>query len=208
MKVAKYLNKIVFLSGLELAAGSKADESYVESHYMFPFQWVILLTIFGFLVFTIVILWSRVQTLAKRVAFLQHRVEEEAQAQQKYMEEQDRENSMAVDYTERIHRGLINAGGHVEDPSVQRVEWQSLKYVEEVNKWHDGLRLRKRWNKMEVIQAERGDQLPGAGIYRIDVDPGEPGLSGDSVVLVLDNGRIVQVPVEYVEPTASEAAGR
>ena len=97
MKVAKYLNRIVFLSGLELAAGSKADESYGEGSYMFPFQWVILLVIFGFLVFAIVILWSRVQTLAKRVAFLQHRVEEGAQIQQRSLEQQDRENSMTVD---------------------------------------------------------------------------------------------------------------
>ena len=207
MKVAKYLNRIVFLSGLELAAGSKTDEGYAESTYISPFQWVILLIVFGFLAIAIVILWSRVQTLAKRVAFLQHRIEEEAQAQQKFMDQWDKENSMAVDYSERIHRGLINAGGHVEDPSVQRVEWQSLSYVEEINRWHDGLRLRKRWDKMNVIQGERGEQLPGAGIYRMDIDPGEPGLSGDSVVLVLDNGRVVQVPVEYVEPTGSEAPG-
>ena len=60
---------------------------------------------------------------------------------------------------------------------------------------------------MNVIEEERGDQLPGAGIYRMDIDPGEPGLSGDNVILVLDNGRVVQVPVEYVEPAASGAAG-
>ena len=36
--------------------------------------------------------------------------------------------------------------------------------------------------------------------------PGEPGLSGDAAILLLDNGRIVQVPVEYVEPSASGTA--
>ena len=52
---------------------------------------------------------------------------------------------MTADYVERVHRGLINAGGRVEDPSVQVLEWRSLRYLEKVNRWHDGLRLRKRW---------------------------------------------------------------
>ena len=81
------------------------------------------------------------------------------------------------------------------DPSVQRLEWQSLLYVEEVHRWHDGLKLRKRWTRMETIQEERGDQLPGAGVANIDVDPGEPGLSGDTAIIVLDGGRIVEVLV-------------
>ena len=114
---------------------------------------------------------------------------------------------MIADYVERVHRGLLKSGGHVEDPSVQRVEWRSLEYIQEINKWHDGLKLRKRWRKMETIQEERGEQLPGAGIVNIDIDPGEPGLSGETAVIILHGGRIVQVPVEYVEPTADGTTG-
>ena len=129
---------------------------------------LIALTIFGLLMFAIVILWSRVQSLEKRIAFLQHRVERGEQVHREAIEQQDKENSMTADYVERVHRGLIKSGGHVEDPSVQRVEWQSLDYIQEINKWHDGLKLRKRWRKMELIQGERGEQLPGAGIVNID----------------------------------------
>ena len=95
MKVAKYLNRIVFLSGLELAAGSKIEENYGEVSYVLPFQWMILLVVFGFLIFAIATLWSRVQALEKRITFL-HRVEEGVQFQQRSIEQQDRENPMAA----------------------------------------------------------------------------------------------------------------
>ena len=206
MRMAKYLNRIILLSGLELAAGNRVEENYIEINYMFPFQWWLGLVIFGFLMFAIMFLWSKVQSLEKRVAFLQHRVERCEQAHKDNIQQMDKENSMTADYVERVHRGLIKLGGHVEDPSVQRVEWQSLNYIQKINTWREGLELRERWKKMETIQQERGEQLPGAGIVNIDVDPGEPGLSGETAVIILDGGRIVQVPVEYVEPAGGETA--
>ncbi|CAK9012402.1 unnamed protein product, partial [Durusdinium trenchii] len=95
------------------------------------------------------------------------------------------QNSMTADYVERVHRGLISAGGHVEGPEVQVLEWQSLRYLETVNRWHDGLKLRKRWKKVETIQGER--------------------LSGATAIIILDDGHIVQVPTEYVEQAGLEA---
>eukprot|EP00913_Durusdinium_trenchii_P010720 g10058.t1 len=209
MRVAKYLNRIILLSGLELAAGSKLEESYMdmEVNFTIPFHWMVLMVIFGFLMFAIVILWNKVQALEKRVIFLINRIEMDSKSHREAVEQQDRENSMTADYVERVHRGLIVSGGHVEEPSVQRLEWQSLHYLEEINRWHEGLKLRKRWSKMEAIQAERGEQPPGYGIVNIDVDPGEPGLSGATAVIVLDAGRIVEVPVEYVEPREESADG-
>lgn len=161
MKVAKHLNRIIFLSGLELAAGSKLEDNYTEASYVIqiPFHWMAFLMVFGFLTFVIVILWSKVQALEKKVTFLQNRIEMDAHDNR----EAAQQNSMTADYVERVHRGLISAGGHVEGPEVQVLEWQSLRYLETVNRWHDGLKLRKRWKKVETIQGERGEQLPNGG---------------------------------------------
>ena len=41
-------------------------------------------------------------------------------------------------------------------------------------------------------------------VVNMDVEPGEPGLSGATAIIVLDGGRIVQVPAECVEPAESE----
>lgn len=54
---------------------------------------------------------------------------------------------------------------------------------------------------------ERGEQPAGFGIVNIDVDPGEPGLSGATAIIVLDQGRIVEVPVEYVKPREEDQGG-
>ena len=179
----------------------------MEVNFTIPFQRMVLMVIFGFLMFAIVILWNKVKALEKRVVFLINRIEMDSKSHREAVEQQDRENAMTADYVDRVHRGLIIAGGHVEDPSVQRLEWQSLHYLEEINRWHDGLKLRNRWNKIETIQEERGGQPPGFGIANIDVDPGEPGLSGATAVIVLDQGRIVEVPVEYVEPRKEDPIG-
>ena len=65
------------------------------------------------------------------------------------------------------------------------LEWQSLHYIEKVNRRHDGLRLRKRCKKRETIQEERGKKLPGSIVVNVNVDPGEPGLSGATAIIVL-----------------------
>ena len=59
------------------------------------------------------------QALEKKVVFLQNKIEMDAHDNREAVEQQDQDNSMTADHVERVHRKLINAGRHVEDPSVQ-----------------------------------------------------------------------------------------
>ena len=64
-----------------------------------------------------------------------------------------REESMAQDFMERVYRGLIFAGGHVESGSVSGTDWDYLEGF-------DGLRLRKRWRRQGQLRSERGGGGP------------------------------------------------
>lgn len=108
---------------------------------------------------------------------------------------------MTAHYVEKVHRGLINTDGHVEDPSLQVLEWQSLHYLGKVDRCFEIDKKAKKLRKMKAIQKERGEQLAGAMMAHMGVGPGEPGLSGATAIIVLDGGRIV-----YVEPAEPEAA--
>ena len=69
--------------------------------------------------------------------------------------------SMQADYAQRIHQGLIYVDGFVQDDSVKPEEWSKLKFMEKVNKRHDGLRMKRQWGLVVQAKEERGaDGLP------------------------------------------------
>ena len=51
--------------------------------------------------------------------------------------------SMQADYAQRIHQGLNYVDGYVQDVSIKPEEWKKLRYIEKVNRRHDGLKLKK-----------------------------------------------------------------
>ena len=222
MKVAKYLNRLMMVSGLELAAGETTDMVMIQPNYKIPFYMLIFIIVIGALVFGAMLLWNKFQKLERRVDMLQAYVTQlEAEKEKK-----SREESMAQDFMERIYRGLVFAGGHVEASSVASAEWDYLQYLEAVNRRHEGLRLRQRWKDQERIRGERGGNLERSRLPHLTADqramvegrgPTTTGaapregeedlsgenLSGDTVSIRLDNGEVVTIPVEYVETTTA-----
>ena len=151
-KVAKYLNRLLMVSGLEPAAGESTDMVMIEPNCKIPFYMLVFIIVIGALIFGAMLLWNKLKKLERRVDMLQAYVTQ----LESEKETKSREESMAQDFMERIYRGLIFAGGHVEASSVASTDWDYLQYLEAVNRKHEGLRLRQRWRDQERIRGERG----------------------------------------------------
>ena len=138
----------------------------IEPNYKIPFYMLVFIIVIGALIFGAMLLWNKLKKLERRVDMLQAYVRQlEASKETK-----SREESMAQDFMERIYRGLVYAGGHVEASSVSGAEWDYLQYLEAVNRRHEGLRLRRRWRDQERIRGERGGSLERRRVPNLTAD--------------------------------------
>ena len=142
MKIAKYLNRLVFVSGLELATGARVEPDLSEREgygYIEKFIYLIMILAAIFLVW-----WLRrkFKELEQRIVIMESELEVHKYSTRSSLDEQEKVWSMQMDYTQRIHRALIYRGGFVEDHSIRDgLEWETLHYIEKVNRRHEGLHL-------------------------------------------------------------------
>ena len=102
----------------------------------------------------------------------------------------------------------------MEDHSIRDgLEWETLHYIEKVNRRHEGLHLKVQWDVVNQRRQEQGESRipnrfspddPGPPRDGGEDGPDEQGddgrmLSGDTATIRLDDGNVVEVPVEYVE---------
>ena len=221
MKMAKFLNRLVMVGGLELAAGSRV-EPVVEEEIPY-LGWRILLT---FIVIALVVagfawMWKRIKHLEWALRRLQDELDVQRADFSNSFNELELTWSMPADYAQRIHQGLIYMDGFVQDDSIKPEEWRKLKFIEKINKRHDGLRMKRQWGLVVQAREERGaDGLPvrPRGATRGEDEPmtsdddaddraGEeqPLLSGDTATVELEDGRRVDIPVEYLTPQQESA---
>ena len=214
MKIAKYLNRLVFVSGLELATGARVEPDLSEREgygYIEKFIYLIMILAAIFLVW-----WLRrkFKELEQRIVILESELEVHKYSTRSSLDEQEKVWSMQMDYTQRIHRALIYRGGFVEDHSIRDgLEWETLHYIEKVNRRHEGLHLKVQWDVVNQRRQEQGESRipnrfspddPGPPRDGGEDGPDEQGddgrmLSGDTATIRLDDGNVVEVPVEYVE---------
>ena len=208
MKIAKYLNRLVLVSGLELATGARVEPDLSEStSYIDKLFYLIMIAAVIFMGWW---LWRRFKDLENRIVILENELEVMKYNHTSSSNEQERVWSMQVDYTQRIHRALIYRGGYVEDHSIRDgLEWETLKFLEKINRRHEGLHLKVQWDVVNQRRQEQGearipnrfsmdDPGPPRGDPRDDVED-ERMLSGETATIQLDSGQVVDVPVEYLE---------
>ena len=204
MKIAKYLNRLVLVSGLELATGARVEPDLSEEvSYMDKLFYLIMIAAVIFMVWWI---RRRFKDLENRIVILENELEAVKYNHISTANEQERVWSMQVDYTQRIHRALIYRGGYVEDHSIRDgLEWDTLKFLEKINRRHEGLHLKVQWDVVNQRRREQGEsRIPNR--FSID-DPGpprdDPGdermLSGETATVELDSGQVVDIPIEYLE---------
>ena len=203
MKIAKYLNRLVFVSGLELATGARVGPDLSEggNHgYVEKFLYLIMILAAIFLVW-----WLRrkFRELEQRIVILESELEVQRYSTNSSLEEQEKVWPMQMDFTQRIHRALIYRGGFVQDHSIRDgLEWETLNYLEKANRRHEGLHLNVQW---EIVNQRRRGQGESRIPNRFSLDdPGPPRedggsgpedddrmLSGDTATIRLDNGDVV-----------------
>ena len=216
MKMAKFLNRLLIVGGLELAAGSR-DEQVIEEEV--PYMgWRIMLV---FIAVALVAagfawMWKKIKHLEWAMRRLQDELDVQRADFSNSFNELELTWSMQADYAQRIHQGLVYVDGFVQDESVKPEEWSKLKFMEKVNRRHDGLRMKRQWALVVQAKEERGadglPQRPTAATRGEDEpmssDDGaddragaeQPLLSGDTATVELEDGRRVEIPVEYLEP--------
>ena len=111
---------------------------------------------------------------------------------------------------------MVDASGlHSKDPpslgdhSIRGgLEWETLKFLEKINRRHEGLHLKVQWEVVNQRRQEQGEsRIPNR--FSVD-DPGpprddhdDPGdarmLSGETATVELDSGEVVDIPIEYLE---------
>ena len=104
MKIAKYLNRLVFVSALELATGARVDPDLSENtNYIEKLFYLVMIAAAIFLVW-----WLRrkFRDLENRIVIIESELEVVKHNHISAGEEQERAWSMQVDYTQRIHRAL------------------------------------------------------------------------------------------------------
>ena len=79
--------------------------------------------------------------------------EEEAR-EEDWMNWHNRQTSMAVDYIERVHEGLIKTGGFVDLSSIEPDDRRFMEFLEQRNRVKAGVLLSEQWKTVEM-QAER-----------------------------------------------------
>ena len=196
MKVATYLNRLMMLGSLEL----NTDMVTIDPNYKIPSYMLIFIIVIGALVSGAMALWNKFKRL-----------------EQAYIINQLEADKGKI--TRRIDGSRLH-GAHLqglEAGSVSGAEWDYSEYLEAVNQRHDGLRLRKCWRHQDQLRSERGGgpeirrlpnltaeqraRMEGFGTTAAAAPEVEENLSGDTVAIRLDSGKVVDAPVEYVEPS-------
>ena len=80
--------------------------------------------------------------------------EEEAR-EEDWMNWHNRQTSMAVDYIERVHEGLIKTGGFVDLSSIEPDDRRFMEFLEQRNRVKAGVLLSEQWKTVGIRQAER-----------------------------------------------------
>ena len=107
MKIAKYLNRLVFVSGLELATGARVEPDLSESGRYGYFEKFIYLIMILAVIFLVWWLRRKFRELDQKIVILESELEVHKYSTNSSLEEQERVWSMQMDYTQRIHRALI-----------------------------------------------------------------------------------------------------
>ena len=235
MKIANYLNRLILVGGLELAAGSRpTTELEKHSHSENAEGWLMFLCI-GLLLGLMVWLFGKVKTLTTKIEVLESRLREEKARESDWADWHNRQTSMAVDYIERVHEGLIKNGGFVDLSSIEPDDRKFMEFLEHRNRVKAGVLLSEQWKTVDMRQAEREGRpfinrsyrsaseaaaaaagrppprTPPVSAEEARSSGGAEGeervLSGNTVTVRLDSGETVENPEEYVEVRPSSNQG-
>ena len=134
MKMAKFLNRLVMVGGLELAAGSCAAPEIEEEISYSDWKSLLFFILLAMVVISFTWMWKKIKHLEWALRRLQDELDAQRADFSNSLHEMELTWSMQMDYTQRIHQGLIYVDGYVQEASIKPGEWEKLEYIEKINK--------------------------------------------------------------------------
>ena len=127
-RLAKLLNRILLLEGLEQVAGERMEmkeETTATNHSWW--LWiviVVLIVMMAVLVFGMYKLWKKLERMEARLQQVVDDVKVDGMMVGAYGHEAQEGIAQLKKYVEKVHRGLIKASGYVDDDDVGIGDWR------------------------------------------------------------------------------------
>ena len=93
--------------------------------------WWMLLLLLGVLAGLALLALRKVRAMEYKIEIWERRLNMEVEQVDRSLDWQNGQLSLALDYMERINRGLIKNGGYVELPSLEEEERKYMHFIEE-----------------------------------------------------------------------------
>ena len=207
-KLAKLLNRILLVGGLEQATASRTEgheEKVEQSSNIMMVILVVMTLMVAALAWVVYKLWGIIEELKTKIADAKDSAYVNGVSTRAYVQGMREELKELKKYSQKIHRGLIKASGFVDSEEVKDEEWKHWSYTEDSNKDFD---LRRIYAQIEAYKKEcaRDDGPIDLRPYRDgeDVEMQEE-TEEETVTVRLDNGEIVEIPLRFVEAREPES---
>ena len=207
-KLAKLLNRILLVGGLEQATASRTEgleEKVEKSNGIMMMVVVVMALMIAPLAWAVYKLWGIVEELKTKIADAKDSAYVNGVSTRAYVQGMREEMKEMKSYSQKIHRGLIKASGYINKEEVSEEDWQHWNYIQRSNEGFDLRRIHAQI-KAYKQENERDDGPIDLRPYRNTEDEEMQEESEEETVTVrLDGGEVVQIPLRFVEPREPES---
>ena len=210
-RLAKLLNRILLLEGLEHVAGERVsmeEKITVTNHTQWLWAFiVVLMMVIAVLIFGIYQLWKRLERMETRLQQVVDDVKVDGVMVGAYGHETKEAIAQVKKYVEKVHRGLIKASGYVDDDEVLMEDWRHWDYLQDTNKEFDMRRLDKQikdYLQRNVEQTRRHLNIRDNTLRDEESEEGEHD-PDDLVQVRLESGEVVTVRAGELQPREPES---
>ena len=206
MELAKFIQKVTALSGLELVAGQSCDVGTQRNFESLMWQWLIVIAVLMMCVF-LGFLW---------LCFKNHRMRRQLEdlhrlhgartmADDQFRTEMERTWSMQLDYCQRLERGIIHRGGFVDMEEVTHEDRERLNFLAKINRNRKKRFLEQAATDYNVRYIDRmGEMLrDDTGRIRSRSNSRSRTATVRTATILTDSGEVIEVNVEDLEVEGS-----
>ena len=223
-RLAKLLNRILLLEGLEHVAGNYVDEKdmcMVEENRswssMASLAVSILLALVMILAGVIYMLWKSLREVKRDLQELKEdcktdgmmisAVDYDVKEVKRQQDSEKAAMKTMAEYMLKLHRGLIKNDGFVDEGEMADEDWKHWDYLQRSNRNYNLQRLKAQAKDhliRKCIDDFEDEEIDLAGAFPDDV-PGEELELGETAQVRLDSGEVVDIPMEYLQRREPES---
>eukprot|EP00913_Durusdinium_trenchii_P032259 g30204.t1 len=207
-KLAKLLNRILLVGGLEQATASRAEglEEKVERNNGLMMMVVVAMALMILaLTWAVYKLWGIVEELKIKIADAKDSAYVNGVSTRAYVQGMREEMKEMKSYSQKIHRGLIKASGYIDKEEVNEEEWRHWNYIQDSNKDFDLRRIHAQIKAYkEENERDNGpiDLRPYRNMEEAEMQEEN---EEETVTVRLDSGEVVQIPLRFIEAREPES---